>query len=580
MSIDLQSIQVVVGIDFGTSRSGYAYAFKDDREVVGRTEWPGQPMPYIKTLTQILYAPDQEVEDWGYEARRKLAQLRKDKKAKEYAFFENFKMQLREAQERTEAGPVISAGNGKRFLVLKIIADYLHCMKEFIRQDLDAATSGKLKEEEILWCLTIPAIWTDADKQLMRLAAQKAELISSSSADAEKLILVLEPEAAAIACQEKDKSQLESGTRFMVVDCGGGTVDITVHEVIKGKGLKEIAAGTGGKYGSTYVDRVFVEYLKEKLTLEALVRFHDEEPIDYLEMLADWERTKCNYHPEKSGEIIYFPIRPKLYKILANNYPDILERLAKEQDGEDENIQLSNQQMQDIFAPVLEGLISKVQEEFQRLGERGCDLIFLVGGFSTSPLLRQRIQERFGERVKKIVMPPFPGNKIVEGAVSFGLNPSVIRSRRSRLTYGCETCTPFDVERDPKSKRFYSDDNKGYWCNDRFHPFVVAGDSVGQDETVTYSFVPMARDQTAMIFSFFATRKTYVRYVDEAGVEKIGAMEIEMPDTTGGIEREVEVSMYFGQTEIRVEARDVTSGQTRNTTLRFSSTYSSELIGE
>ena len=580
MSIDLQSIQVVVGIDFGTSRSGYAYAFKDDKEVVGRTEWPGQPMPYMKTLTQILYAPDQEVEDWGYEARRKLAQLRKDKKAKEYALFQNFKMQLREAQERTKAGPVITTGNGKRFLVLKIIADYLQCMKEFIRQDLDKATSGKLKEEEILWCLTIPAIWTDADKQLMRRAAQKAGLIDSSRADAEKLILVLEPEAAAIACQEKEQSLLESGTRFMVVDCGGGTVDITVHEVIKGKGLKEIAVGTGGKYGSTYVDRVFVEYLKKKLTPEALVHFHDEEPIDYLEMMADWERTKCNYHPEKSGEIIYFPIRSKLYNILAKNYPDILERLADEQDGEDETIQLSKQQMQDIFAPVLEGLISKVQEEFQKLGERGCDLIFLVGGFSTSPLLRQIIQKRFGERVKKVVMPPYPGQTILEGAVSFGLNPSVIRSRRSRLTYGCGVSKPFDEERDPKSKRFYAEDLERWQCNDRFLPFVCAGDSVDQDEIVTSSIGVLHRDETSMSISFFATRKPYIRYTDEPGVEQIGELTVEMPDTTGGIEREAEFSMCFGKTEIRVEARDLTSGQTRNTTLRFSPTYSSELIGE
>ena len=37
----------------------------------------------------------------------------------------------------------------------------------------------------------------------------------------------------------------------MVVDCGGGTVDITVHEVINEKGqLKELFQATGGPYGS------------------------------------------------------------------------------------------------------------------------------------------------------------------------------------------------------------------------------------------------------------------------------------------------------------------------------------------
>ena len=38
----------------------------------------------------------------------------------------------------------------------------------------------------------------------------------------------------------------------MVVDCGGGTVDITVHEVSNKEGhIKEVFKATGGPYGST-----------------------------------------------------------------------------------------------------------------------------------------------------------------------------------------------------------------------------------------------------------------------------------------------------------------------------------------
>jgi len=38
----------------------------------------------------------------------------------------------------------------------------------------------------------------------------------------------------------------------MVVDCGGGTVDITVHELETDRGsLKELYKATGGPFGST-----------------------------------------------------------------------------------------------------------------------------------------------------------------------------------------------------------------------------------------------------------------------------------------------------------------------------------------
>ncbi len=53
------------------------------------------------------------------------------------------------------------------------------------------------------------------------------------------------------------------GARYMVVDCGGGTVDITVHEIVAAAAaaaqpgveqregqLREVFKATGGPYGS------------------------------------------------------------------------------------------------------------------------------------------------------------------------------------------------------------------------------------------------------------------------------------------------------------------------------------------
>ena len=42
-----------------------------------------------------------------------------------------------------------------------------------------------------------------------------------------------------------------SDLRYMVVDCGGGTVDITVHELNDNCGtLRELHKATGGPWGS------------------------------------------------------------------------------------------------------------------------------------------------------------------------------------------------------------------------------------------------------------------------------------------------------------------------------------------
>jgi len=60
---------------------------------------------------------------------------------------------------------------------------------------------------------------------------------------------------------------LDRGTRYIVVDCGGGTVDITVHELDNKMGtLKELYKATGGPFGSVGMfDKEKIVEIKKKL---------------------------------------------------------------------------------------------------------------------------------------------------------------------------------------------------------------------------------------------------------------------------------------------------------------------------
>ena len=67
----------------------------------------------------------------------------------------------------------------------------------------------------------------------MRRAALQAGIISELSSA--NLMLCLEPEGASIQCRNDAEDQLKEhmvkGSVVMVLDCGGGTVDITVHKL-------------------------------------------------------------------------------------------------------------------------------------------------------------------------------------------------------------------------------------------------------------------------------------------------------------------------------------------------------------
>ena len=86
-------------------------------------------------------------------------------------------------------------------------------------------------------------------------------------------MIALEPEAASIyirqlhsdqIIQEKQTSNdanhnnlvgstMSSGTRYVVVDCGGGTIDVTIHEITEFDSmgcLKELYKASGGLFRS------------------------------------------------------------------------------------------------------------------------------------------------------------------------------------------------------------------------------------------------------------------------------------------------------------------------------------------
>lgn len=129
----------------------------------------------------------------------------------------------------------------------------------------------------------------------MRSAARQAGLIDAECS--ERLQLALEPEAACIACQH-DQQHLREGDAFMVLDCGGGTVDITTHRVIKRVSarelqLAELAPPAGDALGSTFVDAEFDKLLEDLVGEAAFARF--KVSADWVDMKRTWEASKLAF---------------------------------------------------------------------------------------------------------------------------------------------------------------------------------------------------------------------------------------------------------------------------------------------
>jgi hypothetical protein len=136
----------------------------------------------------------------------------------------------------------------------------------------------------------------------MRRAAYEAGIIDDESSV--RLELVLEPEAACIGC-EAENSFLDKGDTFMVLDCGGGTVDITMHRVIERSPdlrLDELCPPSGGDWGSTKVDAEFEKFVERLVGSPVFKKFKPSSP--WVELMKTWELVKLRYDPseELAGE--------------------------------------------------------------------------------------------------------------------------------------------------------------------------------------------------------------------------------------------------------------------------------------
>ena len=99
-----KSYLATVGIDFGTTYSGFAFSFnkeEGDDSIFMNRDWVNeQGHRTSKTPTCLLLKPDQSFDSFGYKAVEKYANLRSVYEEKDFLFFQNFKMALHNEEVR------------------------------------------------------------------------------------------------------------------------------------------------------------------------------------------------------------------------------------------------------------------------------------------------------------------------------------------------------------------------------------------------------------------------------------------------------------------------------------------------
>ncbi|GIY74543.1 heat shock 70 kDa protein 12A [Caerostris extrusa] len=407
-----QGFFVVVAIDFGTTYSGYAFSFTRDPD----------------NIHMMKKWDEGTFHSFGYSARDYYHDL-DEEEAKGWLYFEKFKMTLHHSEvswffqyisrpyyssvikiNALDFETEIAAANGRRMPAVTVFAHALRYFKDHALQELSDQSATKILNEDVRWVVTVPAIWKQPAKQFMRAAAYKNRNTTYGHNKLSFFMLYLKVQyisnnisldfsSSNLSAQGNDGS-FTAGTRYMVVDCGGGTVDITVHELLDKQGtLKGTSKSIWGAYGAIGVDMEFEKLLCDIVGEDFIQQFKSKRPTGYVDLMIAFEARKRNANPYKTNPLnISLPY--SFIEFYEKYKRSSVETAIKK--SSHKNVKWSSQGMLRLEPSAMEGLFRRTVEKIRQHIESiinqkdiRIDHIFLVGGFAESLILQKKSKMHF-----------------------------------------------------------------------------------------------------------------------------------------------------------------------------------------
>ncbi|KAL7975909.1 hypothetical protein Chor_011824 [Crotalus horridus] len=461
---------------------------------------------------------------------------------------------------KTELGAV----NGKKVPALEVFAHALRFFRQQAVQELKDQCPALPVADAIRWVITVPAIWKQPAKQFMREAAYLVR-----------------------AGQGWSREQLRRSrhSRTFLIESGVGELWSEMQ--------------TGGPYGAVGVDLAFEKLLCQIFGEDFIATFKAKRPAAWVDLTIAFEARKRTAAPHRANPLnisLPFSFIDFYRKHRGQNVETALKRssihLVKW--SSQGMLRMSPEAMNDLFQPTLcpsvgprrfsPFLSSPPHPDFSFLPSflpsddlmkkpevKGIKFLFLVGGFAESAILQHAVQSAFSSSCR-VIIPQDVGLTILKGAVLFGLDPTIVRVRRSPLTYGVGVLNKFVEGKHPKEKLMVKDGKN--WCTDVFEKFVSVDQSVALGEVVQRSYCPARVGQRKIIINIYCCATDEAVYITDPGVRKCGTISLELEELDESNSpkknrREIRASMQFGDTEIKVAAMDVWTSKTVRASIDF-----------
>ncbi len=585
----IKKYQVVIAIDFGSSGSGYAYSFNNEDKIIQGSLQGANA--YNKIPTEIILYYDEFEKDYLVsQFGMGCSKFMKKKKDDAIHYFKNIKMNLYKKKK------TITSENSNLTLPLElVIQKFLEKIKfEAIKNIKE--NRPLIRDNDIKWVVTVPAIWEESAKSTMMNACIKANIVNKNTD--KSLFFALEPEAASIYCsrnKEIDQNYFKKGKFYIICDLGGGTGDIVTHLVGENQNLEEIEAAQGGNYGSNEINKkIFKDiifkifgydnfndfYSDYKMKKEQLKSLEESQGILY-GAWAQLEQQINSFKEDTNLENVLendsYPINLSIFKEIYGENANIENLVAKYNNicfDQDLKLSISSSKLWIIDFPYkiinkyIENQANSISQEIKGIlmtTKKQINTVIFVGGYCQNDLLISSIKKNLPKMI--CLKPSNPSIAVMQGAVIFGIRSDIINIRKAKYTIGVSTNEIWDEKKHKNGDKYFDKDNNVWRCRNCFSKFIEKGQNIFFGEEIKKNFI-MVSPRTVNL-QVYKTNKLNPSFVFEEGIEKIGEFILDAGKDYPIGERDLIETMKLGGTYLDYEAIHLKSGEKIKAILQF-----------
>ena len=371
------------------------------------------------------------------------------------------------------------------------------------------------------------------------------------------LKIALEPECAALSyCKYQndnmadysDRYQYQANKSYLVLDIGGGTVDITTLMYTE-DGYKIGTPPLGNTSGGMKVNNMFSDFLQDLVGDRNFTSFRSggawfsNAPLPEFQaalssmIYYDFEKLKVEF-----GDKVSYPLSEEgtLYLLLERKFVNFGKFRKKIQQCNVPGICLKNDalhikysKMAEFFEPVLRSIRECVLQALDKVEMDKINAVLFAGGFGgckyVFEFLKSVISRRCTRKQPAFLVPTQYELVVSMGGIHYCRQPEIIVARKIDASYGLCLSYTF-LEGIHREDYAYRDDDDQKLCRNVVRLFVEKDQIVKTNEVYTIGTIPVYKTQLTSTYNFYRSTNPNVVYATDENTEKIGELVIDTPN--------------------------------------------------